>query len=342
MLNSHLKSIPHRNQNVFKPPLILKNKHLQTLYAPLFRKQTAPKVEIEHFDLADGDFVECYWHNEKPNDERPIVTLFHGLAGSFNSPYIQGIMKALEKKGFASVLMHFRGCSGKENLLPRSYHSGDTADAKAWLEHLKENYPKSDFHAVGYSIGGNMLLKLLGEEGSKVVLKSAVSVSAPMDLDITAKAINRGFSKLYQAHLLKALKLTLLKKYKQFEMEKFLGISEEVIKNIKTIEEFDERYTAPINGFKSAKDYYEKCSAKQFLKDIEIPTLIIHALDDPFMTPEILPSSFEEISETITLKLSEYGGHVGFVGGGLFRPDYWLESSIVDYFVKHHPNSQPF
>ena len=101
-------------------------------------------------------------------------------------------------------------------------------------------------------------------------------------------------------------------------------------------------YTASINGFKSAKDYYEKCSAKQFLKSIKIPTLIVHALDDPFMTPEILPSSLTEISETITLKLSESGGHVGFVKGGLFSPDYWLESLIVTYFVEHHPNSQPF
>lgn len=327
---------------MFKPSLILKNKHLQTLYAPLFRKQIAPKVEIERFNLPDGDFVECYWHNEKPTDERPIVTLFHGLAGSFNSPYIQGIMNALEKQGFASVLMHFRGCSGKENLLPRSYHSGDTADAKAWLEHLQEKYPNSALYAVGYSIGGNMLLKLLGEEGNEVSLSSAVSVSAPMDLDITAKAINRGFSKLYQSHLLKPLKLTLLEKYKQFNMEKLLGIDEEGVRKIKTIEEFDEVYTAPINGFKSAKDYYEKCSAKQFLKSIKIPTLIVHALDDPFMTPEILPSSLTEISETITLKLSESGGHVGFVKGGLFSPDYWLESLIVTYFVEHHPNSQPF
>jgi hypothetical protein len=328
---------------MFQPSLLLKNKHLQTLYAPLFRKQTAPKVEIERFNLPDGDFVECYWHNEKSTDEqRSIVTLFHGLAGSFASPYIQGIMNALEKKGFASVLMHFRGCSGKENLLPRSYHSGDTADAKAWLEHLQEKYPNSALHAVGYSIGGNMLLKLLGEEGDESLLSSAVSVSAPMDLDITAKAINRGFSKLYQAHLLKPLKQTLLKKYEQFDMLELLGVDEERIKNIKTIEEFDEVYTAPINGFKSAKDYYEKCSSKQFLKHIHVPTLIIHALDDPFMTPDILPNKKEEVSNFIEMKLSIDGGHVGFVGGGVLTPYYWLESVIVDYFLKHHPNSQPF
>jgi predicted alpha/beta-fold hydrolase len=318
---------------MFKPPFTLKSKHLQTLYAPLFRKQPLPKVEREHFDLVDGDFVEAYWHNEKPIDNRPIVVLFHGLTGSFNSPYIQGLMRALETKGFASVLMYFRGCSGKENLLPRSYHSGDTADARAWINHLKMNYKNSSIHAVGYSIGGNILLKLLGEDGKKSILTSAVSVSAPMDLDIAAKTINQGFSKRYQRYLLKTLKITLLKKFDTFDMEKLLNKTRKDIENIETIKEFDEYYTAPINGFKSAQDYYDRCSAKQYLKHIERPTLIIHALDDPFMTEEILPSK-SEISDAIYLEVSEHGGHVGFVKNGLFKPEYWLEERIVEYLMK--------
>jgi predicted alpha/beta-fold hydrolase len=318
---------------MFKPSLLLKNRHLQTLYAPLFRKKSTPKVEVEHFDLEDGDFLEAYWHNQKPSDNRPIVVLFHGLAGSFSSPYIQGIMRALEAKGFASVLMHFRGCSGKENLLPRSYHSGDTADARAWLNYLKVTYKESDLSAVGYSIGGNMLLKLLGEDGENSILKSAVSISAPMDLDITAKAINRGFSKRYQAHLLKPLKITLLKKFDTFNMEYLLNKTRQDIQNIKTIEEFDELYTAPINGFGTAKNYYDKCSAKQFLKHIKTPTLIIHALDDPFMTPEILPKA-DEISKHVKIELSKHGGHVGFVHGGIFKPKYWLEERVVEYLLK--------
>ncbi len=317
---------------MFKANFTLKNRHLQTLYAPLFRKQATPQVELERFELDDGDFVDCYWHRQKPDDNSPIVTLFHGLAGSFNSPYIQGVMRALETKGFASVLMHFRGCSGKENRLPRSYHSGDTADAKAWIAHLHENYPNSPLYAVGYSIGGNMLLKLLGEEGKKTPLNSAVSVSAPMDLAITAKAINRGFSKLYQQHLLKPLKIELLQKFKKFDMKSLLNIEQNRVKEIKTIEEFDELYTAPINGYASAADYYKKCSSKQFLKDITIPTLIIHALDDPFMTEEILPSKEDKVSKSIEFKLSKNGGHVGFVGGNFLKPNYWLEETIADYF----------
>ena len=317
---------------MFKPSILLKNCHIQTLYAPLFRKQPIPQVEIERFNLEDGDFVECYWYSNKPSDNRPIVTLFHGLAGSFKSSYIMGVMQALDKKGFASVLMHFRGCSGKPNLLPRSYHSGDTADARAWIDYLKVNYKESTLHAIGYSIGGNMLLKLLGEDGTSSPLSSALAISAPMDLQITAKTINQGFSKRYQSHLLEPLKQTLIQKYSQFDMKQLLKLSTEDVRNITTIEEFDEKYTAPINGFSSASDYYNQCSAKQFLKNIQVPTLIIHALDDPFMTPDVLPQP-QELSKSVNLKVFKHGGHVGFVAGNFFKPKYWLEESIVNYLL---------
>jgi predicted alpha/beta-fold hydrolase len=317
-------------KEMFNPSFPLNNKHLQTLYAPLFRKQPKPKVELERFDLNDGDFVDCYWHNSKPNDERPIVILFHGLAGSFNSPYIQGAMRALEKKGFASVLMHFRGCSGKPNLLPRSYHSGDTADAKAWINYLKVKYEKSSLYAVGYSIGGNMLLKYLGEEKESTPLKAAISVSAPMNLAVCAEVISKGFSKNYENYLLRPLCLALEEKFETHDMKALIVLKKEEIKDIKTIEEFDERYTAPMHGFESAEDYYAKCSSKQFLKHISIPTLIIHAKDDPFMDERILPQK-EELSESVTLELSKYGGHVGFVQGTLFKPTYWLEERILDF-----------
>ena len=304
---------------------------MQTLYAPLFRKQAKPQVAIETFELADGDVVECYWHKEKPKDKRPIVILFHGLAGSFNSPYIQGVMRALDKQGFASVLMHFRGCAGKPNLLPRSYHSGDTGDAKAWIDHVHKNYPQNSLYAVGYSIGGNMLLKLLGEEKEKTPLKAAVSVSAPMDLAVCAEVISKGFAKNYENYLLKPLCASLEKKFDSHDMSQILKLKKEEIANIKTIEAFDQHYTAPIHGFKSAEDYYHKCSAKQFLKHIAIPTHIIHALDDPFMDERILPKK-EELSKNISLNLTQHGGHVGFVSGSLFKPKYWLEERIAQYF----------
>ncbi|HHD75330.1 MAG TPA: alpha/beta fold hydrolase, partial [Campylobacterales bacterium] len=238
---------------MFQSSFLLRNRHVQTLFASFFRKEKLEKVEHEEFWLEDGDFVEVVWHQQKPKDDRPIVILFHGLAGSIDSLYIIGMMNALEAKGYASVLMHFRGCGQKANLKPRAYHSGETGDAKAFIEHLHKNYPNNPLHAVGYSLGGNMLLKLLAEWGNEAPLHSAVAVSAPLQLDICAKTIQKGFARVYQNYLLTPLKETLLEKYKCFEMQKYLGIDEEEVKQLKTIEAFDDAYIAPIFGFDSAQ-----------------------------------------------------------------------------------------
>jgi len=317
---------------LFKPATGLKNAHLQTLFPALFRRQFRPKVTIETFEFDDGDFVECYWHHKPSVDsDTPIVTLFHGLQGSFHSPYIQGMMHELHRAGFSSVLMHFRGCSGKANRLPRSYHSGDTGDAEAWINHLKNDYPHTPLYAAGYSLGGNMLLKLLGEQGSASPLSAAVSISAPMQLDISAKRMEIGFSKLYQYYLLQHLKASLRQKYRDHDMQSLIGLDQKEIGKIKNFHVFDGAYTAPIHGFDSADDYYQKSSAKQFLKKIQTPTLIIQALDDPFMTDEILPEE-AELSSSITIEVYPHGGHVGFVGGSLLKPRYWLEERVVSYF----------
>jgi hypothetical protein len=315
----------------FKPSWGLRNRHVQTLYSTFFRKQTPPEVEIESFELDDGDFLECFWHKKpKKEEKKPIVILFHGLEGSYESPYIQGIMHALAKEGFASVLMHFRGCSGTINRLARSYHSGDTADAKAWINHVKQTYPDVPLFGVGYSLGGNMLLKLLGEWQERSLLQACVAVSAPLRLDICADQMNRGFSKIYQAHLMKHLNTSLLKRYQIHPMQSYIGLEEKEVKKLKTFWEFDSAYTAPIHGFHSAKDYYQRSSARQFLKHIHTDTLIIHAVDDPFMTPEVLPHT-NEISENVTMEVYPHGGHVGFVSGSLFHPKYWLEDRISSF-----------
>jgi len=317
----------------FKAGFGFKNRHIQTLYSSLFRKLPHIDMEIEKFTLNDGDFLECYWHNKpKTNTNIPIVILFHGLAGSYKSPYIQGTMQKLAESGFASVIMHFRGCSGVENALPRSYHSGESGDALEWVKHVNSNFPNSKIFTIGYSLGGNMMLKLLGELGDKSPITAAISVSAPLQLDICANKMNRGFSRFYQHILLKDLNAALTKKYDKFDMYSHLNMKKTEIKNLKTFWEFDGAYTAPIHGFKSAQDYYTQCSSKQFLKDIHTPTLIIHSSDDPFMTTEVLPGK-EEISKYITLEISKYGGHVGFVGGTLFKPEFWLEKRVVNYFT---------
>ena len=316
----------------FQPSFLLKNRHIQTVYASLFRKAIDLDIQTEEFELSDGDFVDVYWHKcQNPTPHSPIIILFHGLTGSYKSPYIQGMMQAAHRADFNAVLMHFRGCSGRDNRMPRSYHSGDTQDAREFIESLKKRYPKAKLFGVGYSLGANMLLKFLGEEKKSAPLDAAVAVSAPMLLDRCADKMNRGFSRFYQHLLLKDLHIALEKKYEKHPMQKLINLPKEKIKNLKSFWEFDEAYTAKINGFASAQDYYTKCSAKQYLKNIEKRTLIIHAKDDPFMTQEVIPSK-EEISKKIELQILDHGGHVGFVEGTLLRPHYWLEDRIISFF----------
>lgn len=317
--------------STFVPCVGLKNAHLQTIYPALFRKQDSLELSKEIFELYDGDFVECHWCGKDEASTKPIVILFHGLEGSSSSSYIRGMMKKLFLNGYVSVVMHFRGCSGVQNRLPKCYHSGETEDAKAWISHLRDRYPDTKLFAIGYSLGGNMLLKLLAEYADNKVLEKAVSVSAPMDLEACAVRLNTGVSKLYQKHLMRFLKNSLLEKYQQHDMKKYIGIDEEGVKKLKTFWEFDDVYTAPIHGMKTAKNYYKICSAKPYLKKIQTPTLIINAKDDPFMLPRVLPTK-EELSSTIVLEVPEHGGHVGFVGGTLAKPTFWLEDRVIRFF----------
>jgi predicted alpha/beta-fold hydrolase len=316
----------------FQPAFGLKNRHIQTSYASIFRKPLNFPVEIEKFLLSDGDFVDAYWYRADNKEEaKAVVVLFHGLTGSFFSPYIQGAMEALHKEGFCCVVMHFRGCSGRDNRKIRSYHSGDTADALEFLHAIKERYLEQKIFAVGYSIGANMLLKLLGEEKENAPIDAAVAVSAPMVLDICADTMQRGVSRFYQERLLKDLRYALKKKYARYDIEKVIGLKKEELKQIKSFWEFDELYTAKVHGFSSAKEYYKKSSAKQYLRDIVIPTLIIHAKDDPFTTEAVIPKK-NEVSEAVSLEISEFGGHVGFIAGTALKPVYWLDQRITRYF----------
>lgn len=320
--------------NTFLKTTFLQNPHIQTIYPTFFAKSKPFSIEIETFELTDGDFVDCYWYDKpKQNTKQPITILFHGLAGSFHSPYIQKIMYALNQVNFSVVLMHFRGCSPRANRLPRSYHSGDTEDAKAWINHVHQTYPQSQLFAIGYSLGGNMLLKLLGEYKDKSPLHAAVAVSAPMQLEICSDKMNSGISKLYQYHLLQHLKKDLLRKYIDHDMKSFIALTQDEVSQLKSFRAFDDAYTAPIHGFKNAKDYYQKCSALSYLKDITTPVRIIHALDDPFMTPEVLPTK-DQYSENITLSIHKHGGHVGFIGGSCFSPIFLLQEEIINYLYE--------
>jgi hypothetical protein len=240
------------------------------------------------------------------------------------------MMAALDRNGFNSVVMHFRGCFNEPNRLARAYHSGETGDAKAFLAHLVKQYPGRKIGAVGYSLGGNMLLKLQGELGKATPLFAAVSVSAPIRLEQTADFMNRGLSRFYQKLLVDDLKNSLLQKFDRHDYAKIIGLKKEDVHKIKSFWENDDLFTGPIHGFNGAAEYYEKSSGYDFIFTIAKETLIIHALDDPFMPPGVLPKECD-LPPTVSMEVSPHGGHVGFVGGSIVRPSFWLEKRIPGF-----------
>ena len=314
----------------FKPAWWLPGPHLQTLWPTICGRRIQPiPFESERIELPDGDFLDLTW--VRKNESGPIVILLHGLEGSIRSPYAKGMMQAIYHQKWRGVFMHFRGCSGEPNRLARSYHSGETGDVSHLAEILKERDPKAKLAAVGFSLGGNVLLKWLGETGDQSPLCAAVAVSVPFELQNAANRIQRGFSQIYQRHFLKCLYKRLSYKFEHypapFELPPFMDVN--------TIWEFDDKVTAPLHGFMSAKEYYDKSSSRQFLKKITVPTLLLQSEDDPFMTPDVIPHQ-HELSKAIQLEVCQSGGHVGFVGGKVpWRPEYWLEDRVPKFFEEH-------
>jgi uncharacterized protein len=315
------------NNSHFKPAWWCRHRHTQTLYPALFRKHPQIKLNNEQLELPDGDFIDLVWTEDQQDINTPLVILLHGLEGSINSPYAKGILKTISDNHWQGVLMHFRGCSGRHNRLDRSYHSGETGDLHTLISVLKERYPERPLAAIGISLGGNVLLKYLGEQNSQCRLTAAMAVSVPFDLADGAITLNKGFSKLYQWHLINSLQKKVRDKFK----DRTTPITMDKLNEWKDFYSFDHNVTAAIHGFKSADDYYTRSSCKQFLKDITTPTLILHSKHDPFMSQNAIPSE-NELSECITLELTEHGGHVGFIyGNNPFNAKYWIEKQLIDF-----------
>lgn len=310
----------------FSPNNWIKNRHLQTVWCVLFRKlPKLPKMQTVEIKLSDGDFIDVEMYFDS---KHPLALLIHGLEGSKDSHYIRGLASTLIKDNYSVAIFHFRGCSDRNNLLLRSYHSGVSDDLQEVLHKLAEKHYVVEY-LVGFSLGGNVLLKWLGEQHLSHQVKAAVAVSVPLLLDESARAIDSGFSKLYSWNLLKTLKQKALMKKKQYPDK--IALSPKQITKLKTFWAFDEQITAPIHGFSGAKEYYQKCSSQQFLIDISIPTLIIHAKDDPFMNHKVIPDA-SLLSHQVIFELAEHGGHVGFVDVRFpWRLEYYLEQRIPEF-----------
>ncbi len=297
---------------------------MQTLWPTLLRRGPDVRLETERLELPDGDFVDLDWTVGRG---KGIVIVLHGLEGCSQSPYARGLLQALQEQGWRAVVMHFRGCSGTPNRLPRSYHSGDTGDLAYLVHTLSTREPRTPLAAVGYSLGGNVLLKWLGETGERARLSAAVAVSVPFSLADAAKRINSGFSRLYQWKLLKSMRQRIAAKLERMP----LPLKTSNLSELRSFRQFDDCVTAPLHGFRNADHYYAVASSRQYLRDIAIDTLILHAADDPFMTPAVVPTP-SELSARVELELYPRGGHVGFIAGHWpWHPRYWLEQRIPAY-----------
>lgn len=282
----------------------------------------------ERWELPDGDFLDLDW---TPASSGPIVIVLHGLEGSASSPYARGILHAIDAWGWRGLLMHFRGCSGEPNRLPRTYHSGETRDLDALVDRIGTQYPGEPLAVIGYSVGGNVLLKWLGETGTGTHIRCAVAVSVPFELHGAADRLERGVSRLYQWWLLSKLRASLQRKARLRLLPHAVGD----LPRLRTFRAWDDRVTAPLHGFSGVEEYYRVASSRQYIKDIQTPTLILHARDDPFMTPDVIPGP-SQLSPSVTFELSERGGHVGFISGNIpGRPRYWLEERIPRFLQTH-------
>lgn len=324
--------------STFKPAWWLTNAHAQTLCSTVMRRVKPPIDRMERFELPDGDFVDLAWAVNGISADAPLVVFLHGLGGGVDSTYVAGQLRAFNQRGWRAVLMHFRGASNEANRLPRAYHSGDTDDVDCLLHALAEREPHTKKALVGFSLGGNVMLKWLGEHSNQSLVQAAVAVSVPFQLNRVADRVNRGFSRVYQAHLLKRLRNVFTRKLAAHG--DLLPLNARELESYRCFWTFDENITARLHGFPHVHAYYREASSRQYLIHITTPTLVIHALDDPFMTEDVLPRA-DELSEHVTLELSRCGGHVGFISGGVPGfPVYWLDQRIPD-FLSERLDSYP-
>jgi len=337
----------------YHAPAWLRGRHLQTIWPSLLAPKPMPAYRRERWDTPDGDFIDLDWalldqgdsarntadgtvgntaHTTARLVPRPLLALFHGLEGNSDSHYSRTLMAAANDRGCDGVVIHFRGCSGELNRMPRAYHSGDSDEADWVLRRISARRSQDGspglLLAAGISLGGNVLLKWLGERGNAAdFVAAAAAVSPPQDLHAGALRLSRGFNRLYALNFLVTLRrksVAMLERYPGLFDAKQVAASRDFF-------EFDELVTAPLHGFKSAMDYWQRSSCRQFLGGIAVPTLIINALNDPFLPVQALARP-AEVSTAVALHYPREGGHVGFLRGAPPGKLDWLAEQLFAHF----------
>jgi predicted alpha/beta-fold hydrolase len=345
----------------YKAPFWLPGGHLQTIFSALLSKSPAIKYRRERWELNDGDFIDVDWADALPENslipdfnahshdgqlalaetltsrhmdqKKPVIVVFHGLEGNSQSQYAKSLIGAALSRGWHGAVIHFRGCSGEPNRLPRVYYAGDSLEIDTMLARVRSLYPENPIYAVGYSLGGNALLKWLGEFGANSMLNisKAVAVSAPIDLKASAVSLDNGLNRiLYTPVFVDSMRPKALALSKRFP-----GLLDDKrINQAKTIHDIDNAVTSVLYGAEDASDYYSKNASKPFLKSITLPTLIINAKNDPFLPPQFLPA-VNEVSRSVTLDYQEEGGHVGFYSPLSNNGNSWLPNRIMEFLEEN-------
>jgi predicted alpha/beta-fold hydrolase len=321
--------MPIIKKSDYKPPLMLKNRHLQTLFPSLFRKIKDTIYSRERIFTPDDDFIDIDWI--KKGSDRAVI-ICHGLEGNSERAYVKGMAKAFINRGWDSASYNFRGCSGETNRQLRFYHSGATDDLHTVITHIKKTKAYKKIALVGFSLGGNIVLKYFGEKGSHIdkIISAGAAASVPCDLTASSIQLAKKSNYLYMLHFLIMLKEKIKNKMELYPDK----LSLEKFSEIKTFKQYDDRYTAPIHGFKSAEDYWTKCSSKQFLNKINKPVLLINALDDPFLSSECYPFDEAEKNKFFHLETPKIGGHLGFVNFPL-SAEFYHEIKIADFVTEN-------
>jgi uncharacterized protein len=313
----------------FQAPLWLRNPHAQTIGARLLRRRKPQGVRRERVVTPDDDFLDLDFSGNFDNP-KVVVLLQHGLEGSALRGYALNVYHELSQYGIATVGLNFRSCSGELNKAKRLYHSGETEDTRFVVRLLHERYPGAQLGGIGFSLGGNSLLKYLGEEGERTPLKAAVAVSVPYDLGAGAdhldqSAMGRLYTRMFVKHLVR----------KSLDKSQLIAAHCDFHRGLQaqSFREFDDAITAPLHGFSGADDYYERSSSGQFVPHIRIPTLLLHAEDDPFLPAECIPYSNIAGNPKIKPIITPNGGHVGFIHGTPIKPQFWAERTAAAFLA---------
>ena len=309
---------------MYARPTILFHAHLETIYPSLFRKINFIPYERERITTPDHDFLDLDWLKQ---ESKKLVVISHGLEGNTGRSYMRGMARAFFQNGYDVLTWNYRGCGEEMNKKLRFYHSGATDDLDGVIQHASQLGKYSDMSLIGFSLGGNLTLKYLGERGATIpaALKKAVAFSAPVHLHSSCLKISQRANWIYSYRFLKSLKSKIIQKSKAMPELDAQGVD-----SIATLMEFDDKFTAPIHGFRDAIDYYTKNSSLQYLKDIKIPTLIASAQNDPFLSRECFPTEESMQNPNLKMDFPEFGGHVGFT---LFNQNglYWSELRALEF-----------